>query len=369
MVGRVVSIVVPVYNGAKTIEQTVKKICLSTYEELEILLVDDGSVDESYEICKKLAEQDSRIKVYQKKNEGVAKARNYGVEKSTGRYLCFCDQDDIVESELYERMVNAMERNASDICMCGTGRSIRGEKSLFEITEDSCYKANEILENLLYPLLFNGYKVPITIGDRRCYPHIWNCMFDKKFWDEYHFSFRRYVNYEDDLLMKIDTLSRAKSVSMISYTGYYWNINLNSETYQHRFIEDLAQKQQLCYEDMKQCVSRCVDDVEMLKLFKQVTFCKQYLEALHICANCKKVNQQFSVKDFLKKTIYERDFKECIEARKYIAKGQIKANILLPIIQKRWLVLCYYMEKILDKLMLISLRFQVLTKLERKIKE
>lgn len=365
----IVSIIIPVYNGENVITQTTEYILSSTYKSLEVILINDGSTDGSLAVCKQLEQMDNRIKVYTKANGGVAEARNYGVEKATGDYLCFCDQDDTVESEMYQHMVEKIEADMSDICMCSTGRSIDGKKSLFEVSEDSCYQGEGILEHLLYPILFNGYDVPIAKSNRRRYPHIWNCMFRKEFWDKYQFRFRSYVNYEDDLLMKIDALSRAKCVSTVSYVGYYWNVNLKSETYRHKYIEELAVKQQMCYEDMEQSVRRCIKDEKIVAMFKQVTFCKQYLEAIHILTSPYKKKSYSAIKDFYRETVYERDFEECITARKYVSKGQVKANLLLPILNYRLTGGCYILEKVLDYILWLSLHSQVLTKFERRLKK
>lgn len=363
-----VSIVVPVYNGKQNIEQTLKRILQSSYEELEVVVVDDGSSDESLQICEKISSRDKRVIVYTKENGGVVSARNYGVVKATGEYLCFCDQDDFVEQETYERMVACMERDACDICMCSTGRSIKGKKSDFEKSDDACYKDMEMLEQVLYPIIFNGYDIPVSKGRLRRYPHIWNCMFRKSFWEEHQFKFRRYVNYEDDYLMKIDTLSRAKCVSTISYVGYYWNVNLESETYKHKYVEDLASKQQLCYDDMKECLKRCIDNKQHLKYFKQVTKCKQYLEAVHILTSPYKKKSHKFIKNFFEEAIYQNEFEECIVAEKFLEKGQVKAGLILPILKRRMTLSCYLAEIILDGILWMTLHSQLLTQIERMLK-
>lgn len=364
-----VSIVVPVYNGEKYLEQTIKMLLESTYKELEIIIVNDGSTDKSLVICEKLKATDCRVKVYTKENGGVANARNYGSSKATGDFLCFCDQDDIVEYDTYEKMVTCIEQNQSEICMCGTGRSIDGKKSIFERLENACYKGDEILSELLYPILFNGYNVPIKKSEESRYPHIWNCMFRMDFWKSNNFKFRIYVNFEDDLLMKIDTLTRAGNVSTINYTGYYWRVNLKSETYAHKYVEKIGEKQQKCFEYMKGCIERKVQQNEVLKLFEQVTLCKQYLDAVHnLTSPCKKKNIRF-IKNYYKNMIYQRNFEENIQAFKYLKKGQVKPMILLPMLARKFTLLSYLTEKLLDYVLWITLHSQSLTKLERMLKK
>lgn len=363
-----VSVVIPIYNGEAYIEQTINSILDSTYNNIELVLVDDGSTDKSLSICEKLKEKDSRIIIYSKSNEGVVSARNYGIMKATGDYLCFCDQDDIVARETYARQVESINRYQSDFCMCSTGRSIDGKLSVFESSNDSYYEGDQILEELLYPLLFNGYEVPIKMSNIKRYPHIWCCMFRKEFIEKNRIKFRAYINYEDDLLVKIEALSKATKVSTLAYIGYYWRVNLKSETYAHKYVDNISGKQQECFDDMFNCLSKRVCDKKVLELFTRVTFCKQYMDAIHnLTSPYVKKNLRF-IEDYYSHTIYKRNFEHCIKARKYLKSGRVKPNIILPILAKRMTVLSYFAEIVLDYILLITLHSQTLTKIERGLK-
>lgn len=114
-----ISVIVPAYNCEKYIIRTVKSICDQTYKNLEIIIVDDGSTDNTYEICKKLSSNDNRIKVYTKENEGVTKTRNFGILKATGEYITFVDSDDTIEPEMYESLYNNIKKYNADISHCG----------------------------------------------------------------------------------------------------------------------------------------------------------------------------------------------------------------------------------------------------------
>ena len=99
-----ISVIIPVYNGSKSLENCVRSIIKQTYKRLEIILVDDGSKDNSLDICKKIAKDDDRIRVYSKENGGASSARNYGVEKSTANFIEFVDCDDTLEPDYIESM-------------------------------------------------------------------------------------------------------------------------------------------------------------------------------------------------------------------------------------------------------------------------
>ena len=92
-----VSVIVPVYRAEKYIKECIESIINQTFEDFELLLVDDGSPDNSGAICDEYALKDSRIRVFHKENGGVSSARNEGIYKSNGEWLCFVDSDDIIE--------------------------------------------------------------------------------------------------------------------------------------------------------------------------------------------------------------------------------------------------------------------------------
>lgn len=114
-----ISVIVPVYNLENYIEKTVKQLCDQTYENLEIILVDDGSTDNSLAICNKLSEKDGRIVVIHQENSGVSAARNTGIKHAGGEYISFCDGDDGIENDIYEFLYNNLVSDNADISLCG----------------------------------------------------------------------------------------------------------------------------------------------------------------------------------------------------------------------------------------------------------
>lgn len=124
--GNLVSIVIPVYNVEKYLIDCVESIRMQTYEELEILLIDDGSTDNSGKICDEYKEKDKRIKVVHKINGGLSDARNVGIEKATGEYIYFLDSDDMVPSSTIEKLLNACVKENSDISISGFEKFLDG---------------------------------------------------------------------------------------------------------------------------------------------------------------------------------------------------------------------------------------------------
>lgn len=114
-----VSIVVPVYNTEKYLERCVESIICQSHEELEILLIDDGSTDMSSQLCDDFSKKDSRIQVIHRENGGLSAARNSGIEKATGKYISFIDSDDYIADTFIEELLELCMDNDAQIAQCG----------------------------------------------------------------------------------------------------------------------------------------------------------------------------------------------------------------------------------------------------------
>lgn len=115
-----ISIIVPVYNSEKTLNKCIDSILKQAFDDWELLLIDDGSTDRSYEICNEYAAKDKRIEVYHKKNAGVSSARNVGLNRAKGKWITFGDSDDEILNNtfaLYDRIIK--EHNEIDLISCG----------------------------------------------------------------------------------------------------------------------------------------------------------------------------------------------------------------------------------------------------------
>ena len=111
-----VSIIVPIYNAEKYIKKCVDSLVNQTKKELEIILINDGSTDNTLKILKEY--KDKRIKLFSNKNQGIGKTRNFGISKATSEYIMFCDSDDYYEPNMCELMFNEAEKNDLDIVIC-----------------------------------------------------------------------------------------------------------------------------------------------------------------------------------------------------------------------------------------------------------
>lgn len=114
----IISVIVPIYKVEKYLDACVKSIVSQTYQQLEIILVDDGSPDQCGEICDTWAKKDERIAVYHKENGGLSDARNYGTERAHGKYITFVDSDDVIAPDFISYLYDLLRVNGADAACC-----------------------------------------------------------------------------------------------------------------------------------------------------------------------------------------------------------------------------------------------------------
>lgn len=119
MKNKLISIIIPVYNGEKYLADCIESVINQTYQNLEIIIVNDGSTDATAAICTKYAEINEKIKVLNIINNGVSNARNIGVHAATGEYIGFVDSDDTIDCDMYEKLMLLYEKDAVDLAICG----------------------------------------------------------------------------------------------------------------------------------------------------------------------------------------------------------------------------------------------------------
>lgn len=125
-----ISVIIPVYKVEPYLDRCVRSIVEQTYQNLEIILVDDGSPDRCPELCDAWAEKDARIQVYHKPNGGLSNARNYGVARSTGEYIAFVDSDDYVAQNYIEYLYTLMIQTGAEMACCNF-RKVQGDDADF----------------------------------------------------------------------------------------------------------------------------------------------------------------------------------------------------------------------------------------------
>lgn len=143
MKNKKISIIIPIYKVEQYLYRCIESVVNQTYQNLEIILVDDGSPDNCPKMCDDWAEKDKRIKVIHKENGGVSSARNLGLEKATGDYIAFVDSDDILDKEMIQKLYSSVVENNSDLSMCKYSLIYEKDNRIIIVDEFNLIKAEK----------------------------------------------------------------------------------------------------------------------------------------------------------------------------------------------------------------------------------
>ena len=196
-----VSVIVPVYNVYDYLSKCLDSLVNQTLKEIEIIVVNDGSPDESWKIIDKYAkEYPEKIKAYKKENGGLSDARNYGIKKATGEYIAFVDSDDYVDTEMYKKMYNKAKSGNFDMVVC----------DLNYVYNDKIVRA---YSNILSDTT-NIKKAMLNI-----YPAAWNKIFKRRFFE--NIEFKKKVWFEDvEFLYRL--LPKIKTIGVVNEPFYQY---------------------------------------------------------------------------------------------------------------------------------------------------
>ena len=172
-----ISIIVPIYNSEKTLERCINSILSQTYKNIELILVDDGSIDSSSLICKNWTKLDKRVKYFYKENSGAGDTRNYGISKSKGKYICFVDSDDEILKEFCQTLIDLKHKYNVDIVGC----------SNFDTLENSNKNIPRFLD--YHSGIINSKKAILDIlyQNKNSWGAVWNKLFSREILEKYKF--------------------------------------------------------------------------------------------------------------------------------------------------------------------------------------
>lgn len=220
-----VSVVVPVYNAEKYLEKTLEALCGQTYTNLEIILINDGSKDASWEICQRIAKTDERIRCYDIPNGGPANARNVGISKATGKYIAFCDSDDIPSTEIYERLVCYLENANADIAFCDFYTERDGRNFGFPWADNTVFERKGIVSELMGRMIGNE-----SDNDREA--PVWGssvrCLFKREIIENNGVVFPKDIHFAEDLVFVLRYLSYAERAVICDKSLYFYTCNESS---------------------------------------------------------------------------------------------------------------------------------------------
>lgn len=239
-----VSVIMPIYNAEKYLEKSIKSMLKQTLQDIELILVNDGSKDSSGKICDEYASKDERITVIHKKNEGACIARNTGIEKARGKYIQLVDSDDYIENNMLEEQYNLAEQTDAEVVMCGMKFDVH-QKNGQVVTSESHYKdmvlksqeeIKPIFMDLFDNLLFN-------------YTH--NKLYNALFLKSNNLKFIEWLPIDQDTNFNIDVFRKLNKLT-ISTKSYYHYVKTFEETIVTRYHANKFKVRTFRYDRLKQ---------------------------------------------------------------------------------------------------------------------
>lgn len=222
-----VSIIVPIYNVEAYIERCLYSLINQTLQNIEIILVEDGSPDSCALICDKYAQQDSRIKVIHKKNEGLGFARNSGLAIAKGEYIAFVDSDDYVDLSMYESLYKEAIVENADVVFCRCKKQIG--KNVWRISDDITEKeiwSDTQVKTFMYDMIASA---PNIKAERKYTMSVWHSIYNRTTISKYNLKFEsERTIVSEDLPFQVDFLLHSKKVVYLPQAFYYYCLNTTS---------------------------------------------------------------------------------------------------------------------------------------------
>ena len=220
-----ISIIVPVYNAEKTINRCIDSIINQTFTDWELLLIDDGSKDNSVSICNDYAIKESRIKVFHQENGGVSSARNLGLDNAKGEWITFVDSDDWVNKDIYSKLYLETVVSNADIVLCDYYMYYN--------------KSNIILCNTISTI---GEKIDIIKKYILSFTALWNMLVHRSLYDKTNLRIPQNLTVCEDFWLSVQLFYYAKKISSVHMPLYYYNReNVNSILNNHNETKFLSE--------------------------------------------------------------------------------------------------------------------------------
>lgn len=209
-----ISIIVPVYNVEKYLRRCVDSILAQTYQNIEVLLIDDGSPDDSGKICDEYAQKDSRVRVFHKENAGVSSARNLGLKEAKGDYVGFVDADDYIDNKMYEVLLNNLIKEQADISVC----------SYYQEDNQGVFQKHWPKDDYL---VMNGEEQIKNLISNNYYTcSCWDRLFKRELIGD--ITFDESISFYEDYLFLYEVTKKSKNTVFDSKPLYYYCNNLQS---------------------------------------------------------------------------------------------------------------------------------------------
>ncbi|MFS0817311.1 glycosyltransferase [Lysinibacillus sp. 1P01SD] len=281
-----VSVIVPVYNAEKYLEKCLTSICHQTLRDIEIIMINDGSQDQSLSILQNFADLDKRITVLDLENSGVSKARNVGIDHAKGQFITFVDADDWLEVTMLEELYQACRLTGSNIAKCDLyWQEAEGSRQLHYTSNTYCtFSAIECLNKLFTEIGESHF------GFASCK------LYEKSFLDMHRLRFDEAMSFAEDTVFLTRAVLKNQSICYVPRQLYYYNVN-NESSLTKKAMVNLRNNYDVLYKKLLMELLRAEVYAEVKNSFLNYQF-EGLLVILHQSAT--KQQMKYEMQSFLK---------------------------------------------------------------------
>lgn len=321
-----VSVIVPVYNTEKYLARCIDSICTQTYSNLEILLIDDGSRDNSGVICDEYVKKDKRVRVIHRENSGVSITRNIGIKEARGDYIAFVDSDDFIDKDMFDTLVKRAIKCCSDIVMCKYYIKKSKEISVASMDYEEVYNGEEDVKNKLLYAYYTDYHNGLY--------SLCNKLIKKSIYYTYNIEFDSFLKRGEDAWFIFQCLKHCKRVDFIPEAYYYYCQNDNS--IMHTLYEDQYEKWVYVRELLLQENKKLKFDIDYSLFYKEFLYkvsiyCRDLIKEKQTNKALKIMRDKF----YLTALKYEKGFPFHIRMIHFFIKK--RCRIIVIILYKLWI--------------------------------
>lgn len=344
-----VSVIVPVYNSEKYLNKCLDSILNQTYKNIEVVIIDDGSTDNSLSICKKYSTLNKQIKLFSEENKGVSHARNIGINIATGQWIIFLDSDDWMESNAIMDAIDLINKNNYDTICWNYKKLINNEFFYCNKIDESVVNNEKDLISILYSIIESGYYDINYFGEYIRAP--WAKMLNKKIIEDNNIRFDETLYIGEDAIFLLEYFKNAKNVKFVNkYNNIYRIISTSSVG---KYKDDLDEQIIIQLEKINNLM-KDVTSVD-INILKNIIF-RFYLNSIY------ELIYNYNFKNNHKKNTF--DLVEFIKCSK-IDLDNIELNLLSNRQKLTYILVKYKQIRLLELTLKIIIKFKITFKSDR----
>ncbi len=327
-----VSIIIPMYNASSTITRCLESVMSQTYKNIEIIIIDDGSKDNSLQVCSQLIQNDPRIQLISTANSGVSIARNRGILAASGYYCTFVDSDDWIEPTHIEQLVKKI--NNIDCVISSYTMENNGQFNYHQLSE-CIYTYSSVLTPPVISMFKNGYIHPC-----------WNKLFKLDIIKKMHISFPSHIQISEDSIFCIEYLKHCTSICTTASTTYHYCKSNLSTSLSSKVYPDIFSTYEIVYTKLQSLLMQMTSDTHVIdRTLTQTIFPQLYGSIFKIVNDNTKTYLQkkaifnsLFILPYSKKTLYDALISSDSVKERIIIKLIIAKQFGIIMILNKWIL-------------------------------